>query len=68
MQGVTPLRIPAVVAENRLQLFAKQLPFDHGIELVDALDRLQHRLLVLDQAEQFTLFLRVALSHDTRLL
>ena len=53
---------------NRLQLPAEQLPVDRGIELVDALDGLQHRLLVLDHAEQITLFLRVAVSHARKIL
>jgi len=38
------LRTPVVVAKNRLQLFAEQLPVDYGIELVDAVDGLQRRL------------------------
>jgi len=36
------------------------------VELVDALDRLQHRLPVLDHAERIAVFLRIAVFHDPR--
>ena len=35
-------------------------------ELVDALDRLLHGLLVLDHAEQITVFLGIVVSHDEK--